>query len=148
MNIDENAPVITRDEILVAAPLEKVWETHTDINGWSDWNKDISHSNLREPLAVGATFQWETAGMKIASTIGEILPHKKIGWSGETNGIMGIHVWHFADENGATRVRTEESWSGEPVAAQIDATQKALDQSLRSWLESLKSEAEARENSE
>lgn len=144
MEIDNSAPVITRDSVVISAPIEVVWKLHTAINGWASWNKDIQNAKLDEPLAVGATFRWETAGMKITSAIGEISPHKKIGWSGEVQGIIGIHVWHFDDEDGKTRVRTEESWSGGPVKDQIYSTQKALDQSLRSWLESLKREAETR----
>ncbi len=31
MDIDENAPVITRDEILIDAPLGTVWSLHTDL---------------------------------------------------------------------------------------------------------------------
>lgn len=41
-------------------------------------------------------------------------------------------------------VQTEESWNGEPVRLQVSFMQQALDQSIRSWLESLKREAEAR----
>jgi len=32
MDIDTNAPVITRDEILIAAPLEIVWNAQTNIS--------------------------------------------------------------------------------------------------------------------
>jgi uncharacterized protein YhdP len=39
-------------------------------------------------------------------------------------------------------VRTEESWEGEPVTAQVETLQGALDQSLRTWLENLKGTAE------
>jgi uncharacterized protein YhdP len=35
-------------------------------------------------------------------------------------------------------VRTEESWVGEPVSAQVETLQGALDASLRSWQENLK----------
>ncbi len=145
MEIDNNAPVITRDEIKIAAPIETVWKLHTAINGWTDWNKDIESAKLDAPLAVGSTFYWETAGMKIISTIGELSPPEKIAWSGEVQGIMGVHVWRFAAVEGGTLVQTEESWSSEPVTKKIAATQKALDQSLRSWLESLKRKAETRE---
>lgn len=39
-------------------------------------------------------------------------------------------------------VRTAESSEGEPVIAQVEALQAALDGSLRSWLENLKRTAE------
>ncbi|GAA0197212.1 hypothetical protein ACFFQF_20520 [Haladaptatus pallidirubidus] len=45
-------------------------------------------------------------------------------------------------------VRTEESWEGEPVRAQTETLQVALDESLRDWLQNLKHEAETRSNLE
>jgi hypothetical protein len=39
-------------------------------------------------------------------------------------------------------VHTEESWEGDPVRAQPEEMQQALDGSLRSWLQSLKYKAE------
>jgi hypothetical protein len=41
MDIDENAPVITRDEILIDAPLDTVWGLQTGISSWSEWQPDI-----------------------------------------------------------------------------------------------------------
>lgn len=142
MNIDLNAPVISREKILINAAVKTVWNLFTDISNWSNWNADINFSNLAESLALGATFHWETAGMKIASTIKELIPPKQIGWSGEVQGIMGVHVWHFADENGITLVKTEESWNGEAARKNISEMQKTLDESLQSWLKKLKTEAE------
>jgi uncharacterized membrane protein len=43
MDIDENAPVITRDEILINAPLSTVWDLHTDISSWSQWLQNLKH---------------------------------------------------------------------------------------------------------
>ena len=39
-------------------------------------------------------------------------------------------------------VHTEESWDGDPVRAQPEEMQQALDGSLRAWLQSLKHKAE------
>ncbi len=144
MDIDLNAPVITRKEIMIAAPLAVIWNLHTDISGWSRWNKDITNSSLNAPLAVGTTFHWMTAGMNIASTIDELIPQRMIGWSGLVKDIMGVHVWRFEPVESRVRVQTAESWNGESVRQQTDSLQAALDKSLESWLESLKKEAESR----
>jgi len=45
-------------------------------------------------------------------------------------------------ENGVL-VHTEESWDGELVRAQPEEMQRALDDSLRGWLQNLKHKAEA-----
>jgi hypothetical protein len=50
----------------------------------AQWNPDIAKAQLIGPTAVG-----KTAGMEIPSTIGEVMPLKKIAWSGETGGILG-----------------------------------------------------------
>jgi hypothetical protein len=55
-----------------------------------------------------------------------------------------VHVWTLDEQDGGVLVRTAESWEGEPVAAQLDALQAALDGSLRVWLENLKRTAERR----
>ena len=34
MDINEDAPVITRDEIVVRAPIETIWEIQTNVDGW------------------------------------------------------------------------------------------------------------------
>lgn len=145
MDIDRNAPAITQDEIFIAASLDTVWDLFTDISRWPEWHSDVSSARLEGPLAAGTVFRWSTAGLDdIASTIGEMIPEQRIAWSGPAQGIMGIHVWTFTAVQNGVLVKTEESWSGEPVLQQLEAAQQGLDQSIRSWLENLKREAEAR----
>jgi uncharacterized protein YndB with AHSA1/START domain len=142
MDINENAPVITRDEILIDAPLERVWGLHTDISSWSEWLPDIDASTIEGPLAVGTVFRWQTYSLSIESTIQEIDPLRRIVWSGPAQGITAIHVWTMTPSVDGVVVRTEESWDGDPVRAQPKEMQQALDGSLRAWLQSLKHKAE------
>lgn len=145
MDIDRNAPAITQDEIFIAAPLGTVWDLFTDVPRWPEWHSDISSASLEGPLTAGTVFRWSTAGLDdIASTLGEVIPERRIAWSGPAQGIMGIHVWTFIPVQNGVLVKTEESWSGEPVLQQLGFAQQGLDQSIRSWLENLKREAEAR----
>jgi uncharacterized membrane protein len=148
MDIDRNAPVITRDEIVIKAPPGTVWNLFININAWPEWNKEIESASLLSPLAVGSVFHWSTAGMIIASTIGELIPQQRIAWSGLVQGILGIHVWQFTAVEDGVLVQTEESWDGEPVRLQVGFLQKALDQSIRSWLESLKRAVESKARKE
>jgi uncharacterized protein YndB with AHSA1/START domain len=142
MDIDENAPVITRDGILIDAPLGTVWDLHTDISSWSEWLPDIDSSTVEGPLAVGTVFRWQTFGLNIESTIREVDPPRRIVWSGPAQGIVAIHVWTITATENGVRVHTEESWNGDPVRAQPGEMQRALDGSLRAWLQSLKHKAE------
>src|SRR5215204_3363241 len=88
MDIDENAPVITRDEILIDAPLGTVWGLHTDISSWSEWLPDIDSSTIEGPLHAGTVFRWETFGLSIEATIREIEPPQRIVGAGPAQGIV------------------------------------------------------------
>jgi len=143
MDIDRNAPVITRDEILIAAPLETIWNVQTNIPSWPTWQPEVDAASMDGPLAVGTVFHWQTSGLHITSTIQEIEPQRRIVWTGPAQGIEAVHVWTLAPDENGVRVHTEESWNGEPVRSQLATMQRVLDQSLKAWLENLKRTAEA-----
>jgi RimJ/RimL family protein N-acetyltransferase len=68
-------------------------------------------------------------------------PHR-IVWGGPVQGIVAVHVWTLDSQDDGVLVRTAESWEGEPVTAQAETLQGALDESLRNWLENLKRTSE------
>jgi uncharacterized membrane protein len=41
MEINSAAPVITRDEILIDAPIETIWSIQTDVAAWPSWQPDV-----------------------------------------------------------------------------------------------------------
>jgi hypothetical protein len=143
MDIDVNAPVITRDEVLIDAPLGTIWSLQSDISSWSEWLPDIDASTVEGPLEVGTIFRWQTYGLSIESTIQEIDAPRRIVWSGLAQGITAIHAWTMTPSEDRVLVHTEESWDGDPVRAQPEEMQQALDGSLRAWLQNLKHKAEA-----
>jgi len=142
-NIDVTAPVIARHDIEIHAPLDRVWGLHIEVSAWPTWNPDITDVIMDQPLAPGVTFRWQTAGLTIQSTVHTMAEHERILWSGTVAGITGVHEWTFTESPDGIRVATEESWSGEPVSANVAAMQAGLDQSLVSWLRHLKTAAEA-----
>ncbi|WNG41500.1 Shy6-polyketide cyclase [Archangium violaceum] len=148
MDIDRNAPIIVAEEVRVLAPPTRVWNLLTEIDRWPDWNPDINTAVLDGAVAVGATFRWTTAGLAIVSTIGEVVPGKRLGWSGDTDGIFGIHVWTLepGDPTGRTTlVRTVESWSGEVAQQDPETMRGLLKAAITAWLGHLRAEVEARE---
>ena len=54
-----------------------------------------------------------------------------------------MHVWTLDPQDDGVLVKTQESWEGDPVDAQVKTLQGALDKSLRDWLENLKRASEA-----
>ncbi|WP_159104438.1 SRPBCC family protein [Plantactinospora sp. BB1] len=143
MDVNRNAPVVIELEVFTRAAPGTVWNLHTDIDRWSDWNPHIERANLRGSLRVGATFDWRIAGLEITSTVADLVPQRRIAWGGRTRGIDGLHVWTFSPQPEGVLVRTEESWDGEPVRVDPTNLRIALEASLRDWLSALKKTAEA-----
>lgn len=144
MDVDTAAPVITRDEILIHAPITAIWTIQTDIAAWPSWQPDVDGTQVDGPLAVGSTFRWQTSGLDITSTVAEFDAPHRIVWGGSAQGIVALHVWTLTERDDGVLVHTEESWDGDPVLAQTETLQEALDASLRGWLENLKRAAENR----
>jgi uncharacterized protein YndB with AHSA1/START domain len=142
VDIDNDAPVISREELFIPAPLETVWKLHIDVDAWPGWRSDVDSAQLAGPFGAGSAFRWRTAGLDITSTITQVVPGSRTTWGGPAGGIDGVHVWEFTPRDGGVLVRTKESWSGDPVGADAPALQSALDESLRVWLRDLRAEAE------
>lgn len=144
MEINENAVLKTSKEIEILAPVEKVWSIQTNIDMWHEWQPDISESKLASSLESGATFVWKSGGFKLISTIGKVSENSFLGCNGRGLGASAIHIWEFKQmENGNTLVRTEESMDGWLVRLLKGMMDKKLNESLDTWLNSLKQVAES-----
>jgi hypothetical protein len=142
VDIDATAPVITRDEILINAPLTVVWQTQTNIASWPRWRPEVPTARFEGELSVGSVFHWEEGGLQIASTVREINPGHRLVWDGTAQGIYAIHGWQFSLIAHGTLVQTQESWSGSPVREQATDLQPLLDRAIRAWLTNLERAAE------
>ncbi len=142
MEINTEAPVVTRDQVLIEAPIDRIWAIQTNVSAWPSWQPDIDAAEAEGPLAVGSVFRWQTANLDITSTVEEIEAPRRIVWGGPAQGIVAVHVWTFEPQDDGVWVRTEESWEGDPVDAQVETLQAALDASLRTWLGNLKKQSE------
>ncbi|WP_328609515.1 SRPBCC family protein [Amycolatopsis sp. NBC_00345] len=145
LDIDRTAPVIVRQEVTVDASIELLWRLHTDVNRWTSWRSDVGSARLPGPFAPGAVFHWATGGLEIASAIQAVDPGRRTVWGGPAGGIVGIHVWSFSVVDDGVRIVTEESWSGEPIAADPARAQSMLDASIAVWLRDLERAAAARQ---
>ncbi|MFE7711198.1 SRPBCC family protein [Streptomyces sp. NPDC057486] len=145
VEIDDRAPVITRDDIVIHAPLNRIWKIQTDVEAWPTWQPDVTEAVelTPGPLRAGSVFRWSVHGLSdIDSTVKQVSPHRRIAWGGPAQGITAVHVWTFTPRRDGVHVHTEESWAGAPVEADVPALQAALDASLDAWLHNLKAEAE------
>ncbi|MCI4085447.1 SRPBCC family protein [Streptomyces sp. MMS21 TC-5] len=76
--VDTEAPVVVRVETTVHAPLQTVWDLHTDIAAWAEWNTDVDRVEYAGPLAPGTAFRWLTHGLDITSTVHQVVPGERI----------------------------------------------------------------------
>lgn len=144
MDIDGNAPVITRDQILVRAPIDTVWQIQTDVNAWPSWQPEVTRVDGPATLVAGSRFSWHVSGLDIVSTVGEIDAPRRIVWGGPAQGIVAVHVWTLEETDDGVLVSTRESWAGPAVDADPATMQSALDASLRGWLQNLRGAADGR----
>ena len=142
--IDGDAPVLARHEIDIRAPLDTVWQLHTNVNAWPSWQADISAARLDGEFEPGASFAWTSSGLSITSTIYDVTDRSRTLWGGTAEGITGIHEWTFRDMTQGVLASTNESFAGVPVERDPSPMQSLLDTSLVSWLLHLKAAAEAR----
>ena len=143
MRIDSGAPVVCSRVIQIDADIQNVWSILTNVNAWNTWQKDISASELKEPLAPGASFLWKSGGMRIHSTVHSLKHGISFGWTGKAAGIRAIHNWTLSQLNGHTEVVVEESMEGPMALLFRKFLQKSLDQGMQNWLNYLKKRCEA-----
>ena len=140
--INANAPVKTRKTIVIHAPAGKVWAVFTNVNRWTQWQKDITSALLTAPFQTGSVIEWKTNGFSIHSELQTVEPLKKIGWAGKAFGSYAIHVWTFEERDGATTVTVEESMEGWLVSLSRGYVQRNLHTATEYWLQALKQECE------
>jgi hypothetical protein len=140
--IDGDAPVRAHHEIDISAPLGTVWRLQTDVNGWPAWQTEITAARLDGRFEPGSSFTWTSYGFTVTSTIYAVAERARTLWGGAAGGVMGIHEWVYSQTPTGIHVSTKESFSGDPVEADMTGMQSALDKSLTDWLGRLKAAAE------
>lgn len=145
MEINANAPVFARKEIIIDAPIEKVWQIQSDIEAWPTWQPDITTVKLDGELKPGATFRWKAQGLTIQSKLHTVEPDRRIGWTGTAPGMYAIHNWTFEAQGETTRAITEESLSGWLTRLMKLFDPHFLEKSLAATLLRLKNKTEEQE---
>jgi uncharacterized protein YndB with AHSA1/START domain len=142
VEVDENAPVVARAEIEIAAPPDAVWDVLTDFDRWPTWNPDVSSMTFGGDVVEGAEFRWKAGPTTITSTIRRIERPRLIGWTGRTLGTRAVHVYRLEPRNGATLVTTAESFDGWLARVARGPMRRTLNKSLDAGLEHLKTRVE------
>ena len=141
-SINDNAPVKCSKSITIDASSVRVWAVMTNINNWSAWQKDISKPTLNGELKPGSTFDWNTGGAKIHSTLHTVEPFQHFGWTGKSFGMLAIHNWALTELNRQTKVSVEESMEGLLARLFKKYFNRNLENGMQNWLNFLKKECE------
>lgn len=144
MEINQKAPVRASAEVIIDAPVAVVWEVLSDIRNWPTWNHAVSTVSMFGDFEPLTDFHWKADGVTIISTLQEIEPQQRLLWTGRTPGIRATHLWQFDEQDGQTRVRTEETFEGLMARFLKGPLSKMLSSSLEQGVQSLKKESERR----
>jgi uncharacterized protein YndB with AHSA1/START domain len=140
--ISSEAPVVSAHEVVIDAPIDRVWDVLTAIERWPEWNPDVKSVSLGGPVERGSSFRWKAGPGTITSLFEHVERPHVVAWSGRTLGIRAVHVWRLESKDGGTLARTEESYDGLVAHVLRRSLQKMLDTSLADGASYLKAEAE------
>jgi uncharacterized membrane protein len=141
--INQHAPVKSSNEIEIKAPIDIVWLTLTDIEHWTQWQKAVTETIVRDNIEAGTTFQWKADGLTFQSTIHTSKPYTAFGWTGTTIGASAVHNWTFTEkDSNTTRIIVEESLQGVFPKVFRKYFQENLDQGVLTNLQELKDASE------
>jgi uncharacterized membrane protein len=156
--VDADAEIRYRTEKLIKAPLRTIWRLQTDVERWPAWQPTVATSERLDagPFRKGSRFRWTTpvpetpttpaTTLAITSTVKQLQHGKCIRWSGPAIGEglsidNGVHVWTFTEVRGGVLVRTEETWTGDQVEADVPTSTGFLGAGLEAWLTDLEAAA-------
>jgi len=142
MEVNRSAPVLAMAEIMIDAPVPQVWQVLCDIREWPSWNPAVSAVSVYGEYAPGTEFQWKADGVTMISELQEVAPNRRMVWTGRIPGMHATHVWEFAEREGQTYVKSEESAEGLLARLLSCVFSRMLNTALEKALHSLKQECE------
>jgi len=115
--------MLIEESIFIHAPSRKVWETFTDITCWKNWNTVLRNvsPDKTEVLTKGGKVRFciypFSFPVYFEPLIEEVLPHRRVVWSGSAYGISARHEFVFEEVQNAMLVTSREAFRGFPIKA-------------------------------
>ncbi len=112
--------MIVTASVYIRASLKKVWETFTDLTCWQDWSTVMTKvSSDTGCLTEGRSFKFCIRPFDIPvhlqPVVQEVIPMKKIVWTGRKHGISACHEFTFSTKNGVVKLASREVFTGAVV---------------------------------
>ena len=114
----ETATLFAHNEVIIHAPLEKIWNILVNIRQWPQWYPNATEVRLLggpATLQEGTNWQWKTFDTLFESLAYESVQYNRIGWYGYVPGTAPAfcHTWYLIPRGESCQVITEESAKGE-----------------------------------
>lgn len=142
IKINTKARVKAHQEIMIEAPVEKVWDRLTSIKDWDKWQSAISSVKIDSAISKNISFKWSSNGISFNSIIHTNQKNESFGWIGTTWGAQAIHNWTFIKEESQTRVIVDESLEGLLISLFSNYFQDNLNKGMQLNLKELKDNCE------
>jgi hypothetical protein len=136
----EESPIYTHNELLIAAPAPRIFSALLRARDWHlhyGNAKDVEIDGGGMELALGTTFHWTTFGVRVHTTIEELVPDRRLAWSGRGLGSTAYHGWVLEPAPGGCLVITEETQQGMIPFLGRFFLRRGLLQWHQRWLEGL-----------
>ena len=139
--IDDKAPVKARGEIIISAPIEKVWKVLINLPEWPRFDPSFSNVTLESNVSVGARASFKLKGFPIRGVFAVVDVNRELTWVGKSLWTKAIdrHVIERAPD-GSTLLFLEESFAG--LFAPLMISSLRLREQHEIWLWGIKSAIE------
>ena len=109
--------MIIEEAIAIHAPIEKVWNTFTDLTCWMQWNTVIRNVRSDErSLSNGKEVKCSLYPFLFPITVNlrikELIPHELIVWSARKKGLYARHEFIFGKKDNSVLVTSRETFTG------------------------------------
>jgi hypothetical protein len=138
--IDGLAPISASCELVIDAPVERVWDVLSRPLGWPDIEPGIRNVRLHADVVEGTRFTWRNGRTRLTSRFAVVEPGRELTWTGSALGTKVVHRHLLAPtSDGTTHLRSEESMAG-PLLVLFFSEAK-LHAALEKWLNAIASAA-------
>jgi hypothetical protein len=109
--------MLIEESILIKADIKKIWKTFTDLTCWADWNT-VARDAVSDSgsLEKGDRFTFCIRPFSVPITlkprIEEVVPARRVVWSGSKFGIFSRHEFLFQQVRGGVLVTSKEAMRG------------------------------------
>jgi hypothetical protein len=109
--------MLIKEAIAIHAPIEKVWNTFTDLTCWRLWNTVIRNVRSEERCLsngkeVKCCLRPYVFPIKVRLRVEEFIPFELITWSAKKKGLYARHEFIFEKKDNSVLVTSRETFAG------------------------------------